>query len=182
MTPTAAAREVMDAGALREALERIRDAILTEFPEPAEVALLGVRTRGVVLAERLNAMLAEAYGAPLDIGILDITLYRDDLSTLGPQPMVHGSEIDFDVTDRHLVLVDDVLYTGRTVRAAMEEIIDFGRPACIRLAVLVDRGWREYPVQADYVGLKLPTKVGETVSVRLRETDGQDGVVVSLRG
>ncbi len=182
MTPTAesgAVREVMDESAVRDALERIRDAVLTEFPNSEEVAILGIRTRGVVLADRLIGMLEECYGAPVRSGTLDITLYRDDLSTLGPQPMVHGSEIDFDVTDCNLVIVDDVLFTGRTVRAAMEEVINFGRPGCIRLAVLVDRGWREYPIQPDYVGLKLETTGNEIVHVQLREADKSEGVVVS---
>lgn len=151
-------------------------------PDPSRVLVLGVRTRGVPIADRLRDELKKIYGVKsIPSGILDITLYRDDLSAIGPQPMVQESDITHDVTAADVILVDDVLFTGRTVRAALDEIVDFGRPARIRLAVLVDRGWREYPIQADYVGMKVETTLDEVVHVRLDEIDGEDEVVVVPR-
>lgn len=160
------------------AVDALRKAIRREFKDPAALMLLGIRTRGVVLAERLRDALSKDYGVDVPMGVLDITLYRDDLSTLGPQPMVRDSEIPHDITDLNILLVDDVLYTGRTIRAAMDEVIDFGRPARIRLAVLIDRGGREYPIQADYVGKTVKTANGGFVQVFLEEIDGKDEVVL----
>jgi pyrimidine operon attenuation protein/uracil phosphoribosyltransferase len=137
-----------------------------------------VRTRGAYLAERLANLIQEIDGRRPPVGALDITLYRDDLSSVAQQPVVHKTEIDFDIQDKKVILVDDVLYTGRTIRAALDEIVDFGRPKFIQLAVLVDRGHRELPIRADYVGKNIPTSNKETVEVRLEETDGSDDVVV----
>ena len=169
---------LMTAAEMARAIDAMAKAIRREFPRPAGLLVLGIRTRGVVLAERLRAALEEAYDANVASGVLDITLYRDDLSTLGAQPMVHDSVIPHDVTGTHVILVDDVLYTGRTIRAAMDEIIDYGRPAHIRLAVLVDRGCREYPIQADYVGRTVATTPNQVVRVSLSEIDDRDEVVV----
>jgi pyrimidine operon attenuation protein/uracil phosphoribosyltransferase len=122
--------------------------------------------------------MAQIEKQPIPVGVLDITLYRDDLTIISSQPVVHKTEIDFDITDKHLVLVDDVLYTGRTVRAALDALIDLGRPKTIQLAVLIDRGHRELPVRADYVGKNIPTAKHETVAVRLEESDGKDEVAI----
>lgn len=186
MTPAAAkspasSRTIMTAADIDAALRRIADAFVAQFPDASTLAVLGIRTRGVVLADRLRKLIEARCGESVDGGVLDITLYRDDVVALGPQPMVRDSAIDFDVTDRNILLVDDVLYTGRTIRAAMEEIIDFGRPGRIRLAVLVDRGLREYPIQADFAGLAVDTRADEAVRVLLSEIDGRDEVVVERR-
>jgi pyrimidine operon attenuation protein/uracil phosphoribosyltransferase len=145
-----------------------------------DVALVGIRTRGVPIARRLAATVREITGVDVPVGTLDITLYRDDLMryAVGPQPVVHRTDIPFSIDDRRILLVDDVLYTGRTVRAALDALIDFGRPRNIQLIVLVDRGHRELPIKADYVGKNLPTSRLETVHVRLAEVDGLDEVVV----
>ena len=145
-----------------------------------ELALVGVRTRGVPLARRLAASLREITGVEVPTGALDITLYRDDLmkTAVGPQPIVRRTEIPFSIDGRHIVLVDDVLYTGRTIRAALDALIDFGRPRTIQLVVLVDRGHRELPIKADYVGKNVPTSRRETVHVRLAEIDGRDEVAL----
>jgi pyrimidine operon attenuation protein/uracil phosphoribosyltransferase len=152
--------------------------ISREFPDSSSVVLLGIRTRGVIIAERLRTLLEKTYGKSVAAGVLDITLYRDDLSSLGPQPMVRDSEIPFDVTDANVIIVDDVVYTGRTIRAAMDEIIDFGRPRRIRLAVLVDRGCREYPIQPDYIGKKIPTTEDQSVRVCLADIDDTEEIVL----
>jgi pyrimidine operon attenuation protein/uracil phosphoribosyltransferase len=142
------------------------------------VALVGIRRRGVPLAQRLAAQISQIEGKECPVGILDITLYRDDLTTIAHQPVVHKTEIPFDVTDMTIVLVDDVLYTGRTVRAALDALIDHGRPGRIMLAVLIDRGHRELPIRADFVGKNVPTSKQEIVSVRLTEFDGEERVVI----
>jgi len=171
-------RLLMDKTQLAKALASMADRIVAEFPSPAGLLILGIRTRGAILAERLRAILEKRYETAIPTGTLDITLYRDDLSALGPQPMVRDSEIPFDVTGSNIVLVDDVLYTGRTVRAAMDEIVDFGRPNRIRLAVLVSRAWREYPIQADYVGMTVDSKQNQIVRVHLSEIDDTNEVVL----
>jgi pyrimidine operon attenuation protein/uracil phosphoribosyltransferase len=144
------------------------------------VALVGVRSRGVPLARRLARALREATGVEPPVGALDITLYRDDLmrNAVGPQPLIRRTEIPFSIDDRKILLVDDVLYTGRTIRAALDALIDFGRPKAIQLVVLVDRGHRELPIKADYVGKNVPTSRRESVQVRLEEVDGHDEVVI----
>ncbi len=168
----------MDAEAIRRALTRIAHEILERNKGTAEVALIGIRTRGAILAHRLSSELEAIDHHPVPVGILDITLYRDDLSRIAPNPLVRATEIPFDVTDLRLVLVDDVLFTGRTIRAALNALSDLGRPRAIQLAVLVDRGHRELPIRADYVGKNIPTGLLEHVDVRLRELDEIEEVVV----
>jgi len=171
---------VMDADRMARTLARIAHEIVERNRGVGRLALVGVRTRGVPIAARLAAQLKEITGEEVPVGALDITLYRDDLMhhAVGPQPLVRSTEIPFSIDDRVILLVDDVLYTGRTIRAALDELIDFGRPRAIQLAVIVDRGHRELPIKADYVGKNLPTSRAESVSVRLAETDGCDEVVI----
>jgi len=169
---------VCTADEMTRGIASIAKHIQREFPDPTTLVLLGIRTRGVVIADRLRNLLEKAYKETVATGVLDITLYRDDLSSLGPQPMVRDSEIPFDVTGTNVIIVDDVVYTGRTIRAAMDEIIDFGRPRRIRLAVLVDRGCREYPIQPDYIGKKIPTTEEQSVRVCLTEIDETDEIIL----
>jgi pyrimidine operon attenuation protein/uracil phosphoribosyltransferase len=171
---------VMDADRVSRTLTRIAHEIVERNRGVDELALVGIRTRGVTLARRLAQRLVEITGASVPTGALDITLYRDDLmrSPVGPQPVIRRTEIPFSIDDRKILLVDDVLYTGRTIRAALDALIDFGRPKAIQLVVLVDRGHRELPIKADYVGKNLPTSLKESVQVRLHEADGVDEVVV----
>lgn len=169
---------IMDKNGVQRTLARMAHEIIEKNKGTKDVVIIGVRTRGAHLAERLADTIGQIDGLRPPVGILDITLYRDDLSSIAQQPVVHKTEIDFDIQDKKVILVDDVLYTGRTIRAALDEIIDFGRPQFIQLAVLIDRGHRELPIRADYVGKNIPTSVHETVEVRLAETDGIDEVVV----
>ena len=170
--------QVMDADRMSRALTRIAHEILERNRGLDELALIGIRTRGVPLARRLARALKEINGDDVPTGALDITLYRDDLMRhpVGPQPLVRRTEIPFSIDDRKIMLVDDVLYTGRTIRAALDALIDFGRPRVIQLIALVDRGHRELPIKADYVGKNLPTSLGERVNVRVEELDGVDEV------
>ncbi len=161
---------------LRRALTRIAHEILERNKGAEHLALIGIHTRGIPIAQRLAAKLQELEGVEVPLGRLDITLYRDDLSEVARQPIIRETEVPFDLAKRRVVLVDDVLYTGRTVRAALDALIDLGRPESIQLAVLVDRGHRELPIRADYVGKNLPTSSSEVVKVRLQETDGVDSV------
>ncbi|NLG84605.1 MAG: bifunctional pyr operon transcriptional regulator/uracil phosphoribosyltransferase PyrR [Firmicutes bacterium] len=170
--------EVMDAGDLRRALFRLSREIVEHNKGVEDLALVGIRTRGVPLAQRLAGLIGEQEGTRIQVGVLDITFYRDDLSLLSPQPVVHQSEIPFRVAEKKIVLVDDVLYTGRTVRAALDALMDLGRPRLIQLAVLIDRGHRELPIRADYVGKNVPTSRREVVHVLLKEIDGEDRVVI----
>jgi pyrimidine operon attenuation protein/uracil phosphoribosyltransferase len=165
---------IMDAERMERAIVRMAHEIAESEHDLKEVALLGIRTRGVPLAERLAAILAGSERITLPTGSLDITLYRDDLSTVAAQPVLKKTEISFDVKDRTIVLCDDVLYTGRTVRAAMDGLMDYGRPKAIRLAVLIDRGHRELPIEANYVGKRVPTSSREHIQALFRETDGLD--------
>ena len=173
----------LDAERIQRTLMRIAHEIL-ERNQPAlsvdALALVGIRQRGVPLARRIAANIAEITGKSVDAGALDITLYRDDLmrQPVGTQPIVRSTEIPFSIDDRRIVLVDDVLYTGRTIRAAIDALIDFGRPSAIQLVVLVDRGHRELPIKPDYVGKNLPTSREQSVQVLLQETDGKDEVVI----
>lgn len=168
----------MDAAAFEQSLDRLADEISQKTASfDGTLALVGVRTRGVPLARRLAKRLEAATGRRPELGILDITLYRDDLA--GGQPVVRSTELPFSVDDAWIVLVDDVLYTGRTVRAAITELIDFGRPRTIQLLVLVDRGWRELPIHADYAGTVLETTREQTVHVHVADEDGRDEVVLS---
>ena len=169
--------QVLDEAALDRAMTRIAHEIV-EQASGGEVALVGIKTRGVTLAPRIAEKMAAIEGAKPAVGALDITLYRDDLALKAQQPIVRGTEIGFPLKGRTVVLVDDVLFTGRTIRAAMDALMDLGRPHAIRLAVLVDRGHRELPIRPDYVGKNLPTSRRETIAVMLREHDGVDRVVI----
>jgi pyrimidine operon attenuation protein/uracil phosphoribosyltransferase len=170
----------MDADRMSRALTRIAHEILERNRGLDELALVGIRTRGVPLARRLARSLKEINGDDVPTGALDITLYRDDLmrQPVGPQPVVRRTEIPFSIDDRKILLVDDVLYTGRTIRSALDALIDFGRPRAIQLVVLIDRGHRELPIKADYVGKNLPTSSRQSVQVRLLEIDAADEVLI----
>ncbi len=170
--------KILDKEAIARALMRIAHEVLEKSKGTGNLCLVGIRNRGVYLAHRLAECIEKIENQEVPVGTLDITLYRDDLTLIAAQPVVHKTEIAFTIQDKNLVLVDDVLYTGRTVRAALDALIDFGRPKSIQLAVLVDRGHRELPVRADYVGKNVPTSANETVEVRLREVDGKDEVVI----
>lgn len=167
---------LMDAEAIRTALRRMAHEILENATGPEDLAIIGIRTRGVPIAERLAGLIEEISGTRPKVGILDINLYRDDLSLIADHPIVRKTEILFDVDGTGLVLVDDVLFTGRTIRAALDALMDLGRPAWVRLAVLVDRGHREVPIKADYVGKNVPTARGQQVEVRIAEIDGKEEV------
>ena len=171
---------LMDSERISRSLTRIAHEIVERNRGVGDLALVGVRTRGVPIARRLAASLREITGVEVATGALDITLYRDDLmkTAVGPQPIVRRTEIPFSIDGRHIVLVDDVLYTGRTIRSALDALIDFGRPKTIQLVVLVDRGHRELPIKADYVGKNVPTSRRETIHVRLAEIDGTDEVTL----
>jgi pyrimidine operon attenuation protein / uracil phosphoribosyltransferase len=170
----------MDADRMSRALTRIAHEIVERSHGIADLALVGIRTRGVPIARRLAQTLHGITHTDVPTGMLDITLYRDDLMrhAVGPQPVVRRTEIPFSIDDRRILLVDDVLYTGRTIRAALDALIDFGRPKSIQLVVLVDRGHRELPIKADYVGKNLPTSSAQSVQVHLLETDGRDEVEI----
>jgi pyrimidine operon attenuation protein/uracil phosphoribosyltransferase len=170
----------MDADRMGRSLARIAHEILERNRGVEELALVGIRTRGVPIAKRLARAIHEINGHDIATGALDITLYRDDLMrhAVGPQPLVRRTEIPFSIDDRRILLVDDVLYTGRTIRAALDALIDFGRPKAIQLVVLVDRGHRELPIKADYVGKNLPTSLSQSVQVHLLEIDGRDEVEI----
>jgi pyrimidine operon attenuation protein/uracil phosphoribosyltransferase len=170
----------MDADRMSRALTRIAHEILERNRGLEELALVGIRTRGVPLARRIARALKDINGDDVPTGALDITLYRDDLMRhpVGPQPLIRRTEIPFSIDDRKIMLVDDVLYTGRTIRAALDALIDFGRPRMIQLIALVDRGHRELPIKADYVGKNLPTSLKQSVQVRLEEIDGTDEIVI----
>jgi pyrimidine operon attenuation protein / uracil phosphoribosyltransferase len=171
---------VMDGERVGRSLTRIAHEIIERNRGVADIALVGVRTRGVPLARRLAASLRQIAGTDVPCGALDITLYRDDLMrhAVGPQPIVRSTDIPFSIDDRHIILVDDVLFTGRTIRAALDALIDFGRPQTIQLVVMVDRGHRELPIKADYVGKNVPSSRRETVQVKLAEIDGIDEVTI----
>ncbi|MFH0732821.1 MAG: bifunctional pyr operon transcriptional regulator/uracil phosphoribosyltransferase PyrR [Candidatus Omnitrophota bacterium] len=170
--------KIMDKEAISKALVRIACEIIEHNKKTTDVAIIGIRNRGEHLGKRIATVIEEKQKEKIAFGVLDITLYRDDLTTVAQQPIVRQTKIDFDVTAKHIVLVDDVLYTGRTIRCALDEIIDFGRPKSIQLAVLIDRGHRELPVRPDYVGKNIPTSEKEAVEVRLEECDGKDEVVL----
>ena len=172
---------VLERDDLRSTLRRISHEITEKNPGSASLALVGIHTRGAILARRLHAMVGELTAVELPIGDVDISFYRDDVGAKAPdsQPVVHASHIDFDLTGRTVILVDDVLFTGRTVRAAIEAIFDYGRPSRVQLAVLCDRGHRELPIRPDYVGKNLPTARGERVNVRVEEVDGIDEVTIT---
>jgi pyrimidine operon attenuation protein/uracil phosphoribosyltransferase len=170
--------QIMDATAIQRALTRVAHEIIEKNKGTANLVLIGLRSRGVDLARRLSQRLKEIDGGQIPVGALDITLYRDDLGSAAPHPTLRNTEITFSIEDKKVILVDDVLYTGRTTRAAMDGLMDLGRPRVIQLAVLVDRGHRELPIRADYVGKNVPTAKTEQVQVMLQEEDGVDRVVI----
>ncbi len=170
--------KALDKEDINRAIMRISHEILEKNKGTGNLVIVGIRNRGAYLAARIAAAIKKIDTHSVPVGILDITLYRDDLTAIAAQPVVGETEINFDITGKKIVLVDDVLYTGRTVRCALDELVDFGRPENIQLAVLIDRGHRELPIRADYVGKNLPTSQKEIVQVRLREVDGVDEVTI----
>lgn len=172
---------VMSAAEIDLALARIAAEIIEKLSPHDDFALIGIRRRGVYLAERIRARIEATLKRPIMCGILDITLYRDDLTAIASHPMLRETLIDFDINNLSLVLVDDVLYTGRTVRAALDGLVDLGRPKRVQLAVLIDRGHRELPIQADYVGKYVQVQEGELVEVRLNEEDGEERVILTRK-
>ncbi len=174
-------RQIMTAEEIRRATVRISHEIVEKQAGTAGLVLVGIQRRGVPLAGRIAAAIEANEGVAIPVGALDITFYRDDLSLIAASPVVKGTDIPFDLNGATVVLVDDVLYTGRTIRAAMDALVDFGRPQAIRLAVLVDRGHRELPIRADHVGKNVPTSREEVVKVHLIETDSEDGVSIERR-
>jgi len=174
--------QIMDKDAVNRAVMRLSHEILEKNKGTKDLCLIGIRTRGAIIADRLYACIKKIEGVEVPVGILDITLYRDDLTLIATQPVVRETQINFDITDKKVILVDDVLFTGRTIRAALDALIDFGRPAHIQLAVLVDRGHRELPIRAEYVGKNIPTSLEQNVKVMLEEIDGnEDKVIVEVR-
>jgi len=171
--------KIMDEAGINRAITRVAHEILERNKGTEDLCIVGIRKGGAVLAERIAHKIKELGEGQVLVGILDITLYRDDLTAIAEQPIVHKTEIDFDIKDKRIVLVDDVLFTGRTIRCAIDELIDFGRPKNIQLAILIDRGHRELPIRADYVGKNVPTSLNEAVEVRLKEMDGVDEIVIS---
>lgn len=174
-------RIVMSAAEIDLALARIAAEIIEDLSPRDDFAFIGIRRRGVHLAERIRAKVEATLRRPILSGILDITLYRDDLTTVASHPMLRETSIDFDINNLSLVLVDDVLYTGRTIRAALDGLVDLGRPKRVQLAVLIDRGHRELPIQADYVGKYIQVEEGELVEVRLNEEDGEERVILTRK-
>jgi pyrimidine operon attenuation protein/uracil phosphoribosyltransferase len=172
---------VLDRDAMRRTLVRIAHEIVEKNPE-GSVALVGIHRRGAILGRRLHALTSELLDTPLPLGTVDISFYRDDLSIRPSAPVVHATQLDFPIEGRTIVIVDDVLYTGRTVRAAIDEIFDYGRPARVQLATLVDRGHRELPIRPDYVGKNLPTSHDQRVFVHVEEVDGRDEVTIEPAG
>lgn len=170
--------KIMDADGIRRAVTRIAHEIVEKNKGTDDLVLIGIRTRGVPIAERIHKRISEFENANIPLGLLDITLYRDDLSTIDVQPIVHETRVPFSIDGKTVILVDDVLYTGRTVRAALDALIDLGRPQRIQLAVLIDRGHRELPIRADYVGKNVPTSNKEIISVCLDETDKAEEVLL----
>lgn len=172
-------KTIMTEKDIKLSLNRLADEIMREFCTVKDLVIVGIQTRGVYLAKRLSLELKKITKKTVPVGILDITLYRDDVNSIANQPIVKETKLPFDITDKNVILVDDVLFTGRTVRAALDELIDFGRPKSIKLVVLVDRGGRELPIQPDFVGKKFEVGKDEIVCVNLKEIDSCDSVVLS---
>ena len=170
---------IMDGEAMRRAIVRIAHEIIEKNKGVENVILVGIRTRGVPLAQRIAKEIENIENVTVPVGFLDITLYRDDLSTLAYNPIVHGTELDFNISGKVIILVDDVLYTGRTIRAALDALIDMGRPKAIELAVLIDRGHKELPIRADFAGKNVPTAQKEIIDVTMKESDEADEVIIS---
>lgn len=173
-------KEIIDAATIKRTITRITYEIIEQNKSLDDVVLVGIKTRGIFLAERIAKRIAELEGVDIPVGELDIKLYRDDIHIPDNHqlPDLNGSDIKVDVTDKHIILIDDVLFTGRTIRAAMDAIMDLGRPRKISLAVLVDRGHRELPIRADFVGKNIPTSLAEQINVKLAEVDGEDKVAI----
>ena len=171
--------QIMDSMGIERALKRVSHEIIEKNKGTENVVFVGIKTRGVPLAERISDIIQEFEGVRVPVGTIDITLYRDDLTERYEQPSIGGHRFDFDIKNKTVILVDDVIYTGRTVRAALDAVIDIGRPKLIQLAVLVDRGHRELPIRPDYVGKNVPTALSEVVHVKLNETDGEDKVIIT---
>ncbi len=171
---------IMDKAQMERTIHRMAHEIIEQNKGLEKIRLVGIRSRGVPLAERIASYLKVIEKVEIPVGVIDITLYRDDLSTISHQPVIKGSSIDFEMEDAVVILVDDVLFTGRTVRAAIDALLDFGRPQQIQLAVLVDRGHRELPIKADYAGKNVPTSKEEIIKVAFEETDGEDSVKIIL--
>lgn len=171
--------QLMDEKAIGRAITRISHEIIERNKGIEDVVLVGIKTRGVPIADRIGKKIQQIEGASVNTGEVDITLYRDDLKKIDVDPVINGSNVQFSIDDKIVILVDDVLYTGRTVRSALDAIIDIGRPKAIQLAVLVDRGHRELPIRADYVGKNVPTSKGEIISVKLSEIDDEDSVTIN---
>lgn len=170
--------KVLDSEGVAKAVKRISHEILERHKNTQQLVIIGIRNRGEYLANRIVGSIEKISGSKIALGILDITLYRDDLTEVGSQPILKETNIDFDITGKKVVLVDDVLCTGRTIRCAMDQLIDFGRPAAVQLAVLIDRGHRELPIRADYVGKNVPTSLNEIIEVKLKEVDEIDEVII----
>ena len=170
--------QILDAKGIQRAIARIAHEIIERNKGAADVVIVGIRARGDYLAARVAGVIESIEKVSVPVGVIDITLYRDDLQVVLEQPVVHKTEIPFDIEGKAVVLVDDVLNTGRTIRAALDQLMDFGRPRSVQLAVLVDRGHRELPIRADYVGKNVPTAKGQQVVVRIHEVDGSDAVVM----
>ena len=170
--------KIMDKEAINKALIRISHEILEKDKDTGGLAIIGIRNRGEFLAKRIASEIKKIDNIDIPLGAMDITLYRDDLTQVAEQPVVKETVIDFDINDKRIILVDDVLFTGRTIRCALSELIDFGRPRNIQLVALIDRGHRELPIRADYVGKNVPTALGEVIEVKLEETDGIDEVLL----
>jgi len=175
-------KKILSSEDIRRILYRLTHEILEKAPRVQEVVLVGIQTRGAHLAKRVRAIIKEIEGIELPLGVLDITFYRDDLTAIGPMPVVKETKINFDLGGKKVILIDDVLFTGRTVRAALDEIMDFGRPSKVELLVLLDRGHRELPIRADFVGKNIPTSRSELIEVHLAEIDGADEVVIRTEG
>ena len=174
--------KVLDQEEIEKSLTRIAHEVIEKNQADLDqLVIVGIMTRGATLAERFQKLIQQFSGKTLPLGVMDITLYRDDLTQVAQSPIMHETRINFDITQKKIILVDDVLFTGRTIRCAMDELIDFGRPQAIQLAVLIDRGHRELPIRADYVGKNLPTHLNEIVQVRLREVDKTEEVVIEER-
>lgn len=176
------AKVVLNSDEISRAITRMSHEILERNHDPLGLALIGIRTGGALLAKKFQEVIVPITKKELPLGLLDITLYRDDLTEVGPQPDIKETKIDFDVTEKIIILVDDVLFTGRTIRCALDAIIDFGRPKCIQLAVLIDRGHRELPIKPDYVGKNIPTSNYEEVRVTLGSKDEKSEAVIISKG
>ncbi len=171
--------EIMDESAVLRAITRISHEIIEKNKGVENLVLMGIQRRGVPLAKKIAAKIKEVENTDIPVGILDITLYRDDLSLLNEHPVINGTEINFDIANKKVVLVDDVIYTGRTIRAAIDALMDINRPQMIQLAVLIDRGHRELPIRPDYVGKNVPTSRSEIVHVNVKEFDGENSVTIT---